>query len=669
MPLKAGPLTRDDLKEVWRGALDKSYREPFLHAGDGRGLEVHGQMWEVFARASEAVDVTTQAAFICPWSGQTNPPAGGGKKATVTLTVTRTKLLDKPLVLTAGQILVGEETTDWSEEGSELFATGRRYVLLEALVFHPGEQGPFDVAAEAEKVGYGYNNPLPRTISLVSQPGAAFNNNLATTTYTGPSATGGKAQALLRTKNEPDMFVPGQEGQYVIYTGGANLSRIGRIVAYSEPAPTPSGFVGSAVTFDVIHSVVMAIGSAQNFVAGDVAAFDNTPNQLLVDILGARDVAGKRYVTFAVRTGDVAAVASSIASRTMASQSGATALPGATNLYIYRQEFTSESPVAGVGGSEWRILDWVRDWGLDVRNTLRPTGGVAPWLDELAFERKLSRLVNEDDETFRQRVKSVADVVTPNAIRRTLSRTLGGIPWCFREVGSAVLPGFFYDGDKSGPGGDQGSNLAVADKLDAYDVDVLYITGGNTGVFLGARDIDLQPFAIDRHKPMDSERVVLEKTATLEIAATGYMGLMVEQTDDHPGFTMTLIRKTGRLPASLTGWRVRGLESGAILHTLVSAFGDTAQIRRRRFRYYLDYTQFRAFFLVGLPRLGFGEFGFAYDAGAYSAYDLGATNYFDFYDGFPAKNKEVYQRVYQALDQVKAGGVTFELYLEEIGCP
>src|SRR5581483_10658353 len=140
--IKSGPLTRAEIQSVWEGSVDKGYREPFLAAGEGRGFEVWTQYFAQLERASKAIDVTTQAMFISPWSGQTNPPAAGAAKATVTLSLSRTKLLDRLLVLGKGLVYVGEQTTDAGDGGGVTVATGRRYVLTEDLVFQPGEQGP-----------------------------------------------------------------------------------------------------------------------------------------------------------------------------------------------------------------------------------------------------------------------------------------------------------------------------------------------------------------------------------------------------------------------------------------------------------------------------------------------------------------------------------------------
>lgn len=628
--LKAGPLTQAELFDVWKGALDKSYREPMLEAGEGRGLEAHTQALNQLARVSTAIDVTTQAMFICPWSGQTNPPAAGAAKATVTLTFERRGLVDKPLVLGRGFIFTAEELLDMSPEGSVTVQTGRRYVLTQNLVFHPGDVGPFTVVAEAEAIGYGYNNPLPGTIRVISQPGNVFENDLASVVVTlGVIASGTTHQALIVTPNEPDTFVPEHVGQYMLFTAGSNIFKVARIMQFIGPDLTAIPPIGSTVEIEWVQSIQAAV-FAGTFQAGE--RVQNAGPTVRANVAGERIVAGKKRLTFVETAGASFAVGDVLTGQI----SGATATIESLS---FPQDFVSETATAA-----WRILDWVVDWQLTVTNVLSPTGGLLGWLDELGSERNLARGPGEDDETYRQRIKAIADVVTPNAIRRTLSKTLGSIDWCFREVGTENLRGWFYDGDRSPP-----HVLPGGAVNDAYDTDVVLFTGVLTsGTFVG-----------EPAQPGAAEPVVLEDTVN-NVKMRGFFGRVVA------GVTFTFIRKQGSVPASLVGLRIRGLVSGAIFSSLTSAIVP-ASVNARRFRTYFDYTEFRGFFLVGVPRLGAGEFGFAYDAGPSNAYDV--SPFLAFYDGFPVQAALLYKRVHQAISEVKAGGVGFDLYLEEIGCP
>lgn len=207
---KKGPLTRDEIMAIWKSAVDEGYSGPLEDAGDGGGLEVYSQAAEQLARVSQAIDRNTQALYILPHSGQTDDPASGDRTATVTLSIARSKLLHKTLILTAGTFVVFEQTTDASPDGAVDVTSGRRYLLTEDLVIPAGETGPYDVEAEAEGPGYGYNNPLPGTLSGVEQPGAFFTNDGATViaANTSTATTALPAYAQVKSTNEADTFVP-----------------------------------------------------------------------------------------------------------------------------------------------------------------------------------------------------------------------------------------------------------------------------------------------------------------------------------------------------------------------------------------------------------------------------------------------------------------------------
>ncbi len=100
--------------------------------------------------------------------------------------------------------------------------------------------------------------------------------------------------------------------------------------------------------------------------------------------------------------------------------------------------------------ASWRILDWITDWGFSITNTVSPTGGRIGMLDALGEERAIRRLQGEPDDVYADRVSTIADVVTPNAIIRAANRILApyGIVATLREVGSEALPGFYHDGNR-----------------------------------------------------------------------------------------------------------------------------------------------------------------------------------------------------------------------------
>jgi hypothetical protein len=670
-PVKSGPLSRAEIQAIWEGSADKAYVRPFVEAGDGQGFEVWSQFFAQLERASKAIDVTTQALYISPWSGQSNPPAGGAALSRVELTITRSKLLDRPLVLGAGIVLAQEVTTDASETGPVVVRTGRRYALAKDVVFHPGEQGPVTVEADAEFPGYGFDNPLPGTISELSQVGSGLNNDLATVAVVAsPAAAAGPPSTVrLVADAQADMFVPEHVGQYVAFLAGLNAGSTARIVGFEQPKPLAIPPLGSVADLELFFSVHLT-GVSGGFVPGEQLSFSSGGFGTAVgDFSPVTNRLG-----FDLRNGTTPAAGDSV----IGAQSGAT---GTIDVVLAAGTYAAEAPVSGVGGATWTVLDWAADWGVTVANALSPAGGRMDLLDALGAERAIGRAPGEDDESYRARVREIADVVTPNAIRRALNRTLPGFPWCFREVGSSFLPGWFYDGDLSPAGGTSNSVLASANKEASYDEDVILLDGIPTAGMsfdagFDAYDSGMFPMFWGPPEtgnasfigiPGDHERVVLEDP-DFNVYATGYFGRIDPLSPPAPpAMRFVFVRLHGRMPDPIpgAGLRVRGVTTGA-LFAVTSGFVPATAISRR-FRRYLDYEQFRAFFLVGVPRLAIGEFGFSFDAGQFGGFDT--APFPDFWDGFALQAARLYQRVYYAVNAARAGGVGFELYVEDIGCP
>lgn len=95
----------------------------------------------------------------------------------------------------------------------------------------------------------------------------------------------------------------------------------------------------------------------------------------------------------------------------------------------------------------WAVEDWI-DLGFALRRLEAPAGGRDADLDAIAWERGMTRASNESDESLRERVSSLPDVVTPNAIKRTVNRALA--PYNLRGEAIDVangLDGLFADVD------------------------------------------------------------------------------------------------------------------------------------------------------------------------------------------------------------------------------
>jgi len=690
-----GPLSIADLLAVWTAAVDRGYQEPLIAAGEGAGLEVFTQLMAQLARASTAVDVTTQALYIRPWSGQTAPPAAGEARAVVTLTFTRTRAVDRPLRLAAGQVFVDEQTTDWGDPGGVVVQTGRRYLLLADLVFLPGESGPATVQAVAENPGWGYNNPLPGTLVLVDQPGTGFYHDRGTLTVTLAPVTTVQPPlqntAYLATVNEADTFIPEHVGQHMVFTAGANAGKDARVISFARPVPSSN--LGSTVGLENLAAFVSAT-VAGTFVVGELVQIRvGGPTVVGWARLVAAHVGTVNRFGVVVLTGLLAGAVD-----ILGLQSGATAT---VNVITSNPILVSEAPPVSMpagSGASWRVLDWAVDWGLVVTNVLSPTGGRLGYLDAIGDERNIPRSPNEADEPYRARVGEVADVVTPNAIRRALTRSLGAIPYCFREVGSALLPGFFYD--KPSANGD------------AYDYDVLTFTGSRASTLLfgdiaatattftvisnaallsalyiqvdsevmyvlsygGTTTVTVQrgmfgtlptfhPAATPVRATFGENEPVNLVNAAGDLKAQGYFGKVV---GPDPGSTITIIRRSG-VGDFAAGDKLVAPSSHAVY--AVASFVPNPYGVLYRWRILLDYVQFRAFFEVGVPRVGFGEFGFAW--GDLPGGINHPNNFWDLalgpnaYDGFPAGAPAFYGRAWAAVDKARAGGTSWEMYLTD----
>lgn len=634
-----GPLTAAQLMTIWQGAVDTAYSEPLLMAGEGQGLEVYTQAAQQIARLSQAVDFTTQQLFIQPWSGQSGEPASGPAFATVALSFTRAGYTGQPVVLKAGIIFVDEIQNDFSPSGPSPTNTGRRYSLLEDAVFAPGESGPITVQAQAVKSGYGYNNPLPGSLSFIEHDGTGLNNDLGTVTVNpGPALSLLPPPVLTYTLTAypvTDMPVPDNIGQYILFTAGANAGQSARVASFIAPTAT----AGSAVTLEPLV-VLESYAVTGTFQTGEIVAlYDSGPDLIARGIVvGTSDAPADATRIVLVLT--QAPTGLSTLASAIGQVSSATA---SSDVILYWTHLVAEAPTGSplTGGATWRVLDWAEDWQITCTNATSPGGGRLGMLDLVGRERKLPRQNGEIDADYRDRLWNVVDVVTPNALKRALYRALGTFPWCYRETINGLLPGFFYD-----RGLEDGATSGGDPNGDFYDDDMLLWTGSVASGTFNVGD------------PVQYQSQIPSGTGPYLTQANGYYGGIVSGT-------MLFIRKNGTAIDPVAGDQIVDLRTGAIFTPTASIENDNATIRR--WNVYLDYQSFRAYFIVQLPALGFGEYGFAYDNHPFGAFDCPAP-FLDFYDGYPYQDAETYGAAYAALNTARAGGVAFDFFLADGPC-
>jgi hypothetical protein len=592
--------TRAELLALWVDATDSTYNQPFLEKGDGGGLEVFNQAFQQFERISEAIDNTFQSMFILPWSGQSKAPASGDRYATVELTARRDAMAPSLFLILAPGLIIEEVAVDHSEQGSLSVLTGRAYATQESIVFLPGEGEQRAVQAVSLVPGWGGNNPMPDSLTRFRQSGQNLNGTRANVESLVP-------RCAVEAINGGDGFIPDHVGQYLRFNSGHNAGAIRRVVAHEEAtvghagrvtleSPVLMALVGTAGVFQVDEPVFV-----DAITRGRVIHFDAAIELLVIERTSGAFMLG---ATVTGETTGATGIITAIDAQGMLTVIPCTiptvpfehfepvlqAITGATGdfityannaLYLRAHDGAGFDVVNAITGgitgavatpigllgydpllipepfntAGWEFLAWDTALGLSVTNVLSPTGGRAAMLDALGMERNLPRAMGEDDEAYRQRISTPSDVVTPNAILRTIIRHLDpiGVDGCFREVGQRRLRGFFYD---------------VSPSLSA-----------NSGF---AWDLDFTT------RPQDA-------------------------------------------------WKV-----------------------------WLDYASFRAFFLVGIPPTGLGEFGFAYDDHPLGAYD--SSPLLTFYDGFPVTTSNILWSLWNDINKRKAAGVGFEFYQEKDGC-
>jgi len=90
------------------------------------------------------------------------------------------------------------------------------------------------------------------------------------------------------------------------------------------------------------------------------------------------------------------------------------------------------------------------DQNLKVRQIVDATGGTPLSLDGQGEDRGIPRVSGEPDAVYYQRIVDAPDVVSPNAIVQGVNKILyayGLAGCCFREVGTSLFPGIFWDDD------------------------------------------------------------------------------------------------------------------------------------------------------------------------------------------------------------------------------
>jgi len=619
MPIR-GPYTFDELKDVLYSAADPAYLDPFFEGAYGNGRELFEAFLTVLQRVDEAINYSTQALYITEWSGETGQPAMGEARTVLSMEFSRDiGNLAMPMTLKAGAVLYEEQTTDYSANGGVTVYTGRTYTLISDLCFLPGQRGPLTANVVATRVGYGFGNVQPGDVSYVPQPGVTFTNGGATINSPQPASPYDRMlQPFLA-----DAIGAEQIGQYVQFVGGANTGLIRRVAGY-EPDPT-NATSGTAVfarepvlqgtvtgAFQIGEIVEQYNGSALA-ARGRVLAFGTgaTASLVLEAVYGA----------FSATTGSI---------------TDATGVLSGAALTVSNVE-NGSALVTEIETTTWEVVSWTDEFRLTVTNTAVLSQGAMGVLDAIGAERGIARSPGESDDSYRARVKAIADVVSPNAIRRIGNRIWapysGSV--CLREIGQALFPGIYCDA-KPTP---QTTATAFA-----YDLDGIGVTGATFGTFIEGETVY-----------QNNGGVITTGQCTTTIPSAVVGSLVPAPVADLE-------------IANVRGLFVAGVPIvGQTSHAVCAPSGITGGLRNEnRFKLNVDFAEMRAFFLLGVPPSDMGDFGIAYDDGTHNAFD--ANPYLAFCDGFPATAAVLNRSTWQGIDKARAGGVGYDLYVEAIGC-
>jgi len=207
----------------------------------------------------------------------------------------------------------------------------------------------------------------------------------------------------------------------------------------------------------------------------------------------------------------------------------------ATNQATTANTITVDGPPLLVGVQPFEVEE-LDDVGVRVSLASPLLDGRHGWLDAIGNERLCYRQDGEADPSYRDRIETLIDVVSPGAVVRLLTRLLtpAGIPWRLIEAGEpVVLTAFRWTGAPPGTGTDIEVTIDFATRTRMFAV-ALGVTGaGENGTMLdtvlGAYDENyLDGEAICDGGPVDWLTVLFALRSQLDaIRAAGIAALIL----------------------------------------------------------------------------------------------------------------------------------------------
>lgn len=402
-------VTSADIEKLWISLVGTDYARPLL--ADTNSGAVLRAVFAMYARMVESLNITSSAKYRLTWPTQSAEPADDDAKATVNLTVTRTSAA-APMYFGAG-FYTEEEVYD-VPDGSQgdKFGTGRKYFVRTLHALAPGELTG-TLAAEAEFPGYGYNNPVPDTITRAREDFVTSGADAVIK----PIGSDFVLEAALTDRPVSPDYV----GSTLRITGGTYSGEYALVTGFSPGTTTHNGQLVLAQPY-----ILTGLTVSGSFIDGEHVTQGSS-----IGILARH--AGDYFIVFPERGTFVATVP------ILGHESGA-AVAATT---VQAPAFTGT-----VTGVPWSMVTPVTD-GLTVTNPTSPAGGRLGLLDSIGLERGIPRAQNETADQYRTRL-GVPQGVTPEGIKRLLAQVLTplGLSATLREPpGTTSLPGLFLDKD------------------------------------------------------------------------------------------------------------------------------------------------------------------------------------------------------------------------------
>jgi hypothetical protein len=369
---------------------------------------------------------------------------------------------------------------------------------------------------------------------------------------------------------------------------------------------------------------------------------------------------------------------------------------------------------AATGSVEWAIRDW-SDLGVEIIQIEAPTGGRDNILRLLGEERGVYQQNGETDDSFRERAASLAEVVSPNAIRNVVNRALE--PFNLKGVVVDVatggtfetFDGWFWDFDAwdyyeadvvqfaiADDGGVGTDETAAAQNDTPNDMNLLpptvavldrYYFGQSTP--FSALDLDISTAGIGDW--------VIEWRYFNGVTST----LLSDVDDNSDAFKNPGIRRISwTVPGDWATENPFGVGSAYYVEARVTSVTTTTQQplgRQARTAFEFPEEQYKlllsgktgedgssqfgetyGWFFVILPCLaGTDDFGFAWDinepANVVDGEILATAWDIMVFDGFSTSVNAAYAEIYNQVDRIRAGGIGFTMLrdcsLNEPICP